>query len=1070
VASRLSITDSSQSGQIFKSGENMVLQCTSNIPWFLCVWKTSRGLSCSCQLQNGVTSSACRGDTRVSTSGSGNTCTLTINGAVSEEDAGDYRCTLADSEDIQTVSKSMQILVGVESLPEWVDMSGSTLQVTENEEIEFGCLAPLGYPVPDISVEGPGNLRRLRLEDDLDGGQIQRMSYVGNLQDDGVVVVCTVIQGNEYTRSIETILKVSPAEATGLAVPVGGIIGIILAILFLLALIPLIAFFLFRRKKPKEDDNQHYPSAPVVAVVTDSRKKQDAVVQTHSLVVSGSGEGKISKHINLKHHEINKEIEPLLGEPNFKVGGELTEQKKIEGGSYYIGKFSDVPSPVPSPTSPSTSSSSSQLSSEEEKQKTPEVPIIVPVPVPIINNRNDSETSSSSSCFSTPSPSSSAVNYVAFHEPGDKPDSPVSPGTKSRYKLNKHKLQDGTLVKTAGRTYGEIVEEHLHRNPSLETSKSSVELEQRNRTEMRHTSAWSKSQINHFTFDHQATANSSSGQNVKKSSEESVEKNLVRPLDDAAFLTKQNIQNSVNIENKNIINKVNNQYHEQFNQHHSENGQYQNYHQQQQHQQITTSEDQNMMTKITNHAYSSHQYQKTEFSVKSNNFENKNENQDHLASSGLNNLNYVESAKNKENLQQNFTKTNKSSHHEAYDNFASGVSVLTNRNAVADLETSTSSSSSEGSSLDSIEVVKEEEKSQKTSTPRESFGKGHGQKIHRNDSDSSGTLSNEEIVRSHLSKFNAANNENHSVNKNIVTANEKWRQYNTITEKYVNNAVKENIVHNVNEDVKPLDKKDTEHILPVKIDEEGYQKALAAKREAEKGVAETRNVRAEEAQFETQIVERKHMSKSEKKTMSRLSQDKLMSHTEMMNEHFKNDSLNAFATDNQAQYNKVEKQVVKTAHERKYLNSNKFENRVGDGTIITNVVDDKLNKINSAAGDKNEIGQVRKKYTITQQEIEFYIRNADGTIRIVNRPLLTGEKEYGTLRKRRNSQPSIGTSDHEEAHAGVPGHINNVGNINCQAGMIKHPDLINVQNKQWKSSGSIFDCEQGCFSEDTVII
>ena len=68
------------------------------------------------------------------------------------------------------------------------------------------------------------------------------------------------------------------------------------------------------------------------------------------------------------------------------------------------------------------------------------------------------------------------------------------------------------------------------------------------------------------------------------------------------------------------------------------------------------------------------------------------------------------------------------------------------------------------------------------------------------------------------------------------------------------------------------------------------------------------------------------------------------------------------------------------------------------------------------------------------------------------------------------SRVPFGTSDHEEAHAGVPGHINNVGNINCQAGMIKHPDLINVQNKQWKSSGSIFDCEQGCFSEDTVII
>ena len=42
-------------------------------------------------------------------------------------------------------------------------------------------------------------------------------------------------------------------------------------------------------------------------------------------------------------------------------------------------------------------------------------------------------------------------------------------------------------------------------------------------------------------------------------------------------------------------------------------------------------------------------------------------------------------------------------------------------------------------------------------------------------------------------------------------------------------------------------------------------------------------------------------------------------------------------------------------------------------------------------GDKNNIEKrepseaVRKKYIITQQEIQFYIRNADGTVKIVNR-------------------------------------------------------------------------------------
>ena len=69
------------------------------------------GLSCQCQLQNGVTTSACNGDSRVRLSGTGNTCTMTINGEVGDQDGGRYKCVLADSGDIQTTSRAIDVLV-----------------------------------------------------------------------------------------------------------------------------------------------------------------------------------------------------------------------------------------------------------------------------------------------------------------------------------------------------------------------------------------------------------------------------------------------------------------------------------------------------------------------------------------------------------------------------------------------------------------------------------------------------------------------------------------------------------------------------------------------------------------------------------------------------------------------------------------------------------------------------------------------------------------------------------------------------------------------------------------------
>ena len=49
---------------------------------------------------------------------------------------------------------------------------------------------------------------------------------------------------------------------------------------------------------------------------------------------------------------------------------------------------------------------------------------------------------------------------------------------------------------------------------------------------------------------------------------------------------------------------------------------------------------------------------------------------------------------------------------------------------------------------------------------------------------------------------------------------------------------------------------------------------------------------------------------------------------------------------------------------------------------------------------------------------------------LTTRPLLTGEKEYGSLRRRRNSQPNLSEAREARVGAGVPGHVQGVGNIN----------------------------------------
>ena len=81
--------------------------------------------------------------------------------------------------------------------------------------------------------------------------------------------------------------------------------------------------------------------------------------------------------------------------------------------------------------------------------------------------------------------SSSTSEYTATYEPRPTTETVVNidTGGKSNYEITEYRLKDCNLVDTAGLSYSQVVEDHLHRNPSLETSKSSVELEKPTRAE-----------------------------------------------------------------------------------------------------------------------------------------------------------------------------------------------------------------------------------------------------------------------------------------------------------------------------------------------------------------------------------------------------------------------------------------------------------------------------------------------------------------------------------------------------------------------------------------------------------
>ena len=220
---------------------------------------------------------------------------------------------------------------------------------------------------------------------------------------------------------------------------------------------------------------------------------------------------------------------------------------------------------------------------------------------------------------------------------------------------------------------------------------------------------------------------------------------------------------------------------------------------------------------------------------------------------------------------------------------------------------------------------------------------------------------------------------------------------------------------------------------------------------------------------------------------------------------YKHSHENKTNTDNDYLQMLREKEEYLRTGQEENTRSQGVENRTTTGQTKTSKTDKDVHVQRKTKTDKIENENTNttertKKYIITQQEIVFYLKNADGVLRIIHRPLMSKKQEYTekcdngkldkSLRVRRMSQPDLHTNQsvrHEEGSNYIEikpeeskrvkllkneeKHITNVGVIHQSNLSHGHgSSCFNPIGGNWRSSGSIFDCEQGCFSDTTVII
>ena len=95
--SQIQIIETKPSKLLIKEGESANISCTSDQPWFFCLWRHPSGTKKCSLKEDGQYRSVCLGMENMSVHGNGNTCQLNMKN-ITVDDHGVYMCLLNQAE------------------------------------------------------------------------------------------------------------------------------------------------------------------------------------------------------------------------------------------------------------------------------------------------------------------------------------------------------------------------------------------------------------------------------------------------------------------------------------------------------------------------------------------------------------------------------------------------------------------------------------------------------------------------------------------------------------------------------------------------------------------------------------------------------------------------------------------------------------------------------------------------------------------------------------------------------------------------------------------------------------
>ena len=172
--SKIQIVNTNPSKLLIKEGESANISCTSDLPWFFCLWRHPSGTK-KCSLQeDGQYRSVCQGMENMGVHGDGNTCQLEMKN-ITVDDHGAYMCLLNQAELFHTDRAFVSVEVATPAklrLGRAGDVEDRrVLDMVEGETVQMECEGRGAYPAPDFLWNLPdqedvrGNEVKDRLEE-----------------------------------------------------------------------------------------------------------------------------------------------------------------------------------------------------------------------------------------------------------------------------------------------------------------------------------------------------------------------------------------------------------------------------------------------------------------------------------------------------------------------------------------------------------------------------------------------------------------------------------------------------------------------------------------------------------------------------------------------------------------------------------------------------------------------------------------------------------------------------------------------------------------------------------------